>query len=661
MLAPRIFLAVLLSLILVAPGIAWDTNGTPICTAPGKQSNQATVSDGAGGWYLAWMDERQSEPHIYAVRVTHNGSVAPGWIANGTPICSAAVGQRDPHIIADGSGGLFVAWTDLRSGDADVYVQHVDGTGMVLSGWPAQGKAVCLAIGSQSVGDLASDGNGGVFVAWHDARANPSFSLASDIYAQRLTGDGISVWQANGVPICVTPDDERGEIHVEADGAGGFYVAWNDCRGASGCLNVGAYLQHVTAIGGVVANWPEDGRLLSGPGDSNLESLAADGVGGAFVGWSDGETGQTRTILQRVTGAGDIGTGWSADGVVLAVKDSISVSLDVIPTSGGDVLALFTFTGEATRLQRLTSSGSIAPGWPVDGVQVCVCDGNATVGTVVYPQSAVARDGAGGLLFHYSTFTPGLESDLFVNRVTSDGTIALGWTEDRSEVCTGCDVEDPHVLAADGLGGSLLSWEDFRNGEGDIYASFVAGDGDVVPALISLVRTEAEPDHVRLVWFAATGDLDDATVYRRSAERDWAVCGQVGADGTGYLTFDDRDVEPGKRYGYRLGLQGAAGERLAGEVWITVPDQAGLSLAGLIPNPGGTELVVSCTLGSSQSATLDLLDVAGRRVLSHEFQSPRRGSHIVNLGTRAGITSGTYVLRLVQGDNAVVRKAVIVR
>ena len=41
------------------------------------------------------------------------------------------------------------------------------------------------------------DGNGGAFIAWHDAR-NGSY----DVFVQRINGDGSIAWTANGVNVC---------------------------------------------------------------------------------------------------------------------------------------------------------------------------------------------------------------------------------------------------------------------------------------------------------------------------------------------------------------------------------------------------------------------------------------------------------------------------
>ena len=54
--------------------------------------------------------------------------------------------MADPHtVVADGSGGAFVAWEDVRNGEADLFMQHVDVDGHVASGWPVSGLGAVVA------------------------------------------------------------------------------------------------------------------------------------------------------------------------------------------------------------------------------------------------------------------------------------------------------------------------------------------------------------------------------------------------------------------------------------------------------------------------------------------------------------------------------------
>lgn len=74
-----------------------------------------------------------------------------------------------------------------------------------------------------------------------------------------------------------------------------------------------------------------------------------------------------------------------------------------------------------------------------------------------------------------------------------------------------------------------------------------------------------------------------------------------------------------------------------------------LVLAGAVPNPSrrGT-MRVSFALPSEAPATLELLDVTGRRVLAREVGSRGPGAHVVSLDA-ARVAPGLYFVRLTQG------------
>lgn len=108
-----------------APG--WASGGNALCTATGNQIGVRLVSDGLGGGLVSWEDHRAGSADIYALQVTATGAVDASWTANGAALCEASGDQLAPAIGSDGTGGTFVTWVDQRSGEPDVYAIHVRG------------------------------------------------------------------------------------------------------------------------------------------------------------------------------------------------------------------------------------------------------------------------------------------------------------------------------------------------------------------------------------------------------------------------------------------------------------------------------------------------------------------------------------------------------
>ncbi len=182
--------------------------------------------------------------------------------------------------------------------------------------------------------------------------------------------------------------------------------------------------------------------------------------------------------------------------------------------------------------------------------------------------------------------------------------------------------------------------------------------GAVTPTLVSLVRAAASPDRATVLWRVEEPGAP-ATVYRQAPGRGWEAVSRLHADGSGMVSFEDRDVVPGARYGYRLGLGDRDAAAALGDVWLEIPVTASLALYGLQPNPSRADLVVAFSLATRQPATIELLDLSGRRALLLPLGAPGPGSHRVKLGDRGRFAPGVYWLRLTQGARSATRKVVV--
>lgn len=178
------------------------------------------------------------------------------------------------------------------------------------------------------------------------------------------------------------------------------------------------------------------------------------------------------------------------------------------------------------------------------------------------------------------------------------------------------------------------------------------------PTAASLVSAEASADGVRLRF--STGGLPGrAVVERRGEATDWAALAEVVPDGEDRVSYEDRAVAPGARYAYRLRV-GAAIPTPA--VWVSVPARAAFALHGARPNPlEAGEPVVAFALPASERATLELFDLAGRRVRALALDAPSPGEHAVRLAGDAPLTPGVYTLRLAQGTRVATARVCVVR
>jgi len=214
-----------------------------------------------------------------------------------------------------------------------------------------------------------------------------------------------------------------------------------------------------------------------------------------------------------------------------------------------------------------------------------------------------------------------------------------------------------------GLFGDALAlhpaWTDGRNGDPDIYTATVPLG--VVPVQLSVASAQVESGLVRITWYAADAGSFSATVYRRTHDGEWSSLGSISPNGNGELIFEDRAVSAGTTYHYRLGVIDAGQESFVGEVTIAVPSAPALALAieTVRPNPVDREMWVSFSLPSSAPATLELIDVTGRRVREQTVSGT--GPQTVDLAAGPPLAPGLYLIRLTQAGRSTVKRVSVVR
>jgi hypothetical protein len=426
----------------------------PLCTATNEQQLPKIVSDGAGGAIVTWNDMRSGTYHIYAQRV--NGAGVVQWTADGVALCTAANGQWGSTIASDGAGGAIITWQDWRSGTSHIYAQRVNGAGVVQ--WTADGVALCSAANGQDYPMIVSDGAGGAIVSWEDYRSGTNY----DIYAQRVNAAGVVQWTADGVALCTAANTQSSPT-IASDGAGGAVVTWQDWRSGT---NYDIYAQCVNAAG--VVQWTANGvALCTAANGQDNPTIVSDGAGGAIVTWEDWRSSMYSDIYaQRVSAAGVVQ--WTADGVALCTAANYQYYPTIASDGVGGAIVTWVDYRSSTYsdiyAQRVSAAGVVQ--WTANGAALC---------TAAAPQvaSMIVSDGAGGAIVTWEDARGGTYSDIYAQRVSAAGVVQ--WTADGVALCTAANGQLYPMIASDGAGGAIVTWQDSRSGGPfyDIYAQRV--------------------------------------------------------------------------------------------------------------------------------------------------------------------------------------------
>jgi len=450
------------------------------------------VADDRGGMYVVWTDNRTcGYSAVYVQRVTGSGSVAAAWPDLGMPVSLQTSAQGSAAATTDGSGGVIVVWEDGRLGGERLYAQRIVPDAARL--WTSEGIAVCDAGGDQVNSVILSDGEGGVFVAWMDTRRGlndgpPHYHQLYDLYAQHLNGSGTRTWPSTGDSVA-TNALVAAAPGLATDGSSGVLVTWFDRRGP-------AYFQHLDAAGAghlVYDGVAIPGRFLGGT-DAGVGLVVPDGAGGMISPFMYGPDTQGDLFAQRVDSTGTLV--WPLNGVLVASAPFDQRPNTIIPDGGGGAYIAWHDLRNGqdwdVYLQRITSTGAAAPGWPQNGFAVCT-----PPGFQIYPR--LIPDSAGGcVLAWYDARNTATAYDIYAQRITAQGTVPNEWPPNGTALCTAMGDQVGPLPAPDGAGGVLVVWNDNRV-YADVYAQRVSGGGQV-------------GDTVTVVGVASPGRPRDLTV-----------------------------------------------------------------------------------------------------------------------------------------------------
>jgi hypothetical protein len=142
--------------------------------------------------------------------------------------------------------------------------------------------------------------------------------------------------------------------------------------------------------------------------------------------------------------------------------------------AGGALLAWYDYRADPKAADiyahHVLASGVADTLWPANGRALCAAAGDQhTVGVVA--------DGAGGVVAAWFDYRAG-GADVFAQHASASGSPNAGWPQDGRSVCAAAGEQWSPSLVADGAGGAILAWTDFRGGTySDIYVQRVRADG----------------------------------------------------------------------------------------------------------------------------------------------------------------------------------------
>ena len=420
-----------------------DDNGASYQGWPGMGMNDS------GHFVIAWWDFRNGPGgDVYFQRFDASG-IALGVnqkVNNMDGIaCMEWFGEISIGMNEDGE--FVIAWNDIRNGRPDIYFQRYN-----FSGIPqGNNHKVNDDLGNADQWDpeIFMDRSGNFILAWDDER-NGQYNM--DIYFQRFDASGLALGsnkRVNDDPQVTNQYDAS----IAMDENGNFIIAWEDPRN----FNWDIYFQRYDNMGGPVGG---NQRIDVGDGGSDQldPQIAMDDSGNFVIAWHDARNGDWDIYFQRfdnscvATGNNQrVDTG--ANGI-----DQWGIAMAM------EGMGNFIFTWEDLRnvhwdiyFQRYTSLGGLS------GANQKVNDDIAS-GDQYHP--SIAQDDAGNFVITWED-NRSSHWDTYFQRYDASGS-AQGPNR-RVNDDTGSEEQWDPCVAMDASGNFVITWEDERNGNYDIY------------------------------------------------------------------------------------------------------------------------------------------------------------------------------------------------
>lgn len=523
-------------------------------------------------------------------------------------ICTATGAQLNFAITSDGSGGAIITWQDLRGGStigfSDIYAQRISAEGVVL--WTDGGVAVCNAPSSaQSIPLIISDGAGGAIITWNDTRGG-----ALEIYGQRINSDGVTLWTADGVLLKTSPGEQKNPAII-SDGSGGAILTW-DTFVSNFRYNI--FALNVNSEG--IIQWST--TVCNDPLEQQFPQICSDGSGGAIIIWSDARPGINNSDLyaQHLNSSGI--ALWATDGIVFCAAPKHPGEAHLVSDNlGGAIIVWADYRRRDfytdIYAQRINLDGVVQ--WATDGVPIY----NTGSGNYVAPRIVV--DGSGGAIIVFES----AGSNIVAQRVNSLG--ELQWSAG-----VGLGGGTWPQLINSTSGGAIAAWHNVSKGK--VFAQKLNADG-----VIS--------------WPAGV------IVSQQGGQRP-----QLVSDGNGgaIITWDDdrntldltKDI-----FAQNVNFNGTLGSISTG-IKENSTINPNFKLAQNSPNPFNPSTSIQYELESRQFVQLKVYDMLGKEVAILVNEEKMAGIHKFNFDA-SHLKSGTYFYKLQSGKTVETKKMILLK
>lgn len=294
---------------------------------PWLQYHPSCAADSEGNFVVVWQDGRGQSWDIYARRFDKNGHPLSGdFLVNDD---NTNFDQGAPEVAMKKDGSFIIVWTDGRNGNPDIYAQRFAPNGQRIGPNFLVNE---ISSGNQSAARIVIDPTGRFYISYlSDHEGNPNIYLV--MFDQEGNRIGRSVRVSDDNPNAVLG---MNDINITTDG--NIWVVWEDSREGNPDV-YGQILRDTMRIG---QNFRVNDDYAST--HQRCSFITVDNQGEFLVTWEDERNGDIDIYAQRIDSLGNL------LGKNFRVDDATSVSYQFYPAAArahtGNFLIVWTDTRE---------------------------------------------------------------------------------------------------------------------------------------------------------------------------------------------------------------------------------------------------------------------------------------------------------------------------
>ena len=284
--------------------------------------------------------------------------------------------------------------------------------------------------------------------------------------------------------------------------------------------------------------------------------------------------------------------------------------------------------------QRINTAGAVQ--WTADGVAISAATNNQN-----FPQ--LITDGAGGAIITWQDQRSSVgNTDVYAQKINIAG--LAQWTADGLAISTAGNNQTNPRVAGIGAGGAVLTWEDARNGSGniDIYTQNV--QVTVLPLKwLAFSGRLSTQDQASLQWKVEENGIESYQVQRNSGAG-FSTVATIAGKGDGTNSYDFTDAMPvSNGCQYRIKQTDIDGRFTYSSI-LSFASRQPKTILTLHPNPVNATTSLQYKASTKGTITYSVLDAGGRTML--------RKTAAVDAGINAiplqldHLSAGTYTLLL---------------